>query len=369
MAHAAVRLGLAALSLLTLPACDSQFSPLYSGESLLTITGNVAIADERRDAFIVPALAFSAAKTGEVTIREVDVQGKFPSDFRLDVYQPPPPGAFFNATFQRSGEPLIAAGYVTAVTPDHPDTIRSATFRSSTHFACEPECDKPCGGKGCLFEREEYCVTDEPDEPCYVEDTYCPTPNSPIEECTVEPVGDGDPSLKESPWRDFAGFSQNYIVLFLKSPAPAGSMTAAILGSAKQVPAGYGLYSIRGPTTAESVESARCYAEAEVRGAPDFNAEYGTELPSLNFAAGCGTAGPDGEITPPEFDAPFCSATPDTEAEVMAIVDARVRYIERAQAELGCQMREVILRRIEHPAKESVSVVIGPADPPALWPH
>lgn len=410
MGHASARLLSAAFALLALAGCDSQFSPAYTGESLLTITGSVEIAQERREDLIIPALAFSTPEQGTVTIREVDVRGEFPSNFRLDVYQPPPRSTYFNATYQKSGEPRMAAGYVTAVSPDHEDTIRTATAQTTYAYGCEPaECGKPCGGKGCLYQRNEYCVEDDPTEPCYVENTYCPTFESPIEECTIEAVGDGDPSLKESPWRDFAGFSQNYVVVFLEKPARAGSVTAAILGSKKAVPPGYGLYSIRELTDAERQVRDACVAEAEVRAAPGFNAEFGTDLETLTFESACAptSAGPAPSAPPPsgsapsapppgaapatpqssgatppvpggalpagegpvEFAAPFCGGPIDEQDKVDAALDARERYVERAKLELGCQMRETVVTRVKRPARESISVIIGPEVQPALWPN
>lgn len=411
------RFQLAAIALLTAAGCDSQFSPAYTGESLLTITGSVELAQERRKELIIPALAFSTPDEGKVTIREVDVRGEFPSNFRLDVYQPPPRSTYFNPTHQLSGEPRIAAGYVTAVTPDHEDVLRSATFESVSSYACPLEgCDEPCGGEGCLVQSFEYCVLAHPELPCFVEEFRCPTFNSPNEECTLEAVS-GDPMLKESPWRDFAGFSQNYIVVYLERPAAAGSVTAAILGSrGKRAPAGYGLYSMRELTQAESAARDACVDEAEVLAAAGFNEELGTDLTTLDFEIACapnmmsapGPMGPcSGSMPPPETiprargpipgepsdptppppipegvpcpDAPpaadpatdadvpaFCSGT---EAEIDAAMEARERHLERAMLELGCHMRNVVLTRVRRPSRESISVIIGPEVQPALWPN
>ena len=180
--------------------CDAQVSPRFTGEALLTITGSVQIERPANGDLLVPALAFWIPSKGEARIQDVAVQGEFPSDFRLDVYEPPPAEAYFEATHQRSGEPRMAAGYITAVAADHPSTIRAAVQQNETVFGCLPaECDEPCGGKGCLVSTSEYCPGEGVSIPCYSEATYCPTFNSSREQCTVEPMGDGDPALKESP--------------------------------------------------------------------------------------------------------------------------------------------------------------------------
>lgn len=361
--HPLLALGTFALAV---TACDSQFSPSYTGDSLLTIVGRVEITDER-ESLTVPALAFGIPEDGSILIQDVAVQGRFPSDFRLDVYQPPPKGSYINVTHQNSGEPRLAVAYITAVEADHPDVIRVATEASTEAFGCEvDECDKPCGGKGCLRERTTYCIPGQPDVECYVEESYCPTFRSDDAECTLVPVGHGDPTLKENPYDRFAGFSQNYMVVFLEEPAKAGTVTAAVLGAKKNVPAGYGLYELRAPTEAEMAEAEACIAEAEVRGAAGFNREWGTNLSTLNFDAYCGPQ--DMNAADTGFRAPFCGAAIDELDTLDEASDARERYIERAMLELGCQMRGAIPKRVEHPARESITVVVGADVQLASWP-
>ncbi len=355
-------LGIFALTLAT--ACDSQVSPFFTGESLLTIVGSVEIARSDRDS-IIPALAFGIPEAGEVRIQEVAVQGRFPSDFRIDVYEPPPADAYFNATHQLSGEPRVAAGYLTAVPPDHPDTIQSATHQISTQYSCTVEtCDQPCGGKGCLVSMDEYCVDSDPSIPCYVEAMYCPTFNSSPHECTFEPIGDGDPELKESPWRSFGGFSQNYMVLFLEERARKGSVIATLLGSPSGVPAGYGLYRLREPSDSWQADRDACTAEAMVHGVSAFNEEFGTELTTLDFDVLCGPQAAGAE--PGAFAAPFCGGPSDAQDEVDAAFAGLERHLERAKLELKCLIHESVVERVDHPERESVSVTIGPQLQPAF---
>jgi hypothetical protein len=156
------------------------------------------------------------------------------------------------------------------------------------------------------------------------------------------------------------------MVVFLEEPAKAGTVTAAVLGSKKDVPAGYGLYELRAPTEAETAAAEACIAQAEVRGAPEFNREWGTNLTTLNFDAYCGPQ----DMNAPDlgFRAPFCGAASDELDKLDEASAARDRYIERAMLELGCQMRGAIAKRVEHPAGESITVVVGADVQLASWP-
>ncbi|HKU44316.1 MAG TPA: hypothetical protein VJR89_39425 [Polyangiales bacterium] len=355
------------LGTLALAACDPQLSPRYTGESLLTITGRVEISEQRSDSLVVPALGFVVPEKADILIRDVEVQGQFPSDFRLDVYEPPPRDAYFDLTYQKSGEPQLAVAYITAVPNDHPDQINTATSVNAYPQCSSASCSEGCGANGCRVLRTEYCNSDLE---CYAEDTYCPTVDAPLEQCNTVAVS-GDPKLKGSPLQAFAGFSQNYAVLFLETPARAGSVTAAVLGSDRGVPAGYGLYSFRALTDAESAVANSCTERAEVLAAQGFNQEYGTALTSLSFDATCGPSaiakfGDELEDLP----APFCgSENEEGEDELDAALDARDRYIERAKFELGCALRNYAVERVADPANESVSVLIGPDSSPAFFPQ
>jgi hypothetical protein len=351
MRHLPIVLALA----LVAAGCDAQFSPDYTGESLLTIVGSVEISDNHTKGRLVPALAFLNESQGEVSIQEVAVHGRFPSDFRLDVFEPPPDEAFVNLTHQKSGEPNVAFGYVTAVSSEHAESVRYGTHQTVTSYGCEETlCNQPCGGKGCLVQRSETCVDADPSLPCYTEETYCETYETPLEECRVEALG-GDPALNQSPWETFAGFSQNYVVVYLRERATASSVTSSILGSMDGVPAGYGLYALRAPSEAEVAANQECTARAEVRAATAWNDEFDANLATLSFDI-CTTSA-KGEIT--EFAAPFCGGPSDQEHLIDEAFEARSRLIEAAKLELGCPIFDLKLERVKDPASESVSVVIG----------
>jgi hypothetical protein len=339
--------------------CDSQFSPHYQGESLLTVTGSVEITHSYTDGRLIPALAFSNQEYGQVDIVEVTVQGEFPSDFRIDVYQPPPPDTFFEASHQK-GEPRAAVGYITAVSSDHPETIRYATnqFVQASMGCLNEDCTKTCETEGveCKVLTTEWCRDDG--VTCYREIMFCPTLEAWTPGCRVE--GTGDPAVKTEPWRDFAGFSQNYLVAYFEKAAPAGSWTAAYFGSPSGLPAGYSLFAMHAKTDDEQQADAECVQRAEVLAAEKYNADHGTSFSRFGhgacmFGAPSAPGAPDTGTPLPSLPE-FCAGTNE---ELDVWDDQLARYNEQSKLELGCATSAFVLMRVVAPKSEPVSVRIG----------
>src|SRR5689334_23343864 len=108
-----------ALLFLGAPACGSQATPDYAGETLLSLVGSVTIEDDQTDGKLVPALAFQNDK-GRLDIMDVEVHGEFPSNFSLAVHRPPGKESLMEGP---PGEPRFALGFITAVTAEHPRFI------------------------------------------------------------------------------------------------------------------------------------------------------------------------------------------------------------------------------------------------------
>ena len=166
---------------LVLASCDSQASPEYVGEALITLRGSVKIEDPPKGA-LKPALAFFNGETGTVRIVDVVVEGEFPSDFTLRVTEPPPKDAYFEGPAGIRS----ALGYVTAVTAGHPDSFRYATQSTGSATCYDTDvagtgliCDTQrwwCSGSGdgqqCYGESERCGADDDQeDEPCEVIET------------------------------------------------------------------------------------------------------------------------------------------------------------------------------------------------------
>src|SRR5687768_12932682 len=70
--------------------CDAQAGTDYRGESLLSVTGSVAIENQDPPDDLIPALAFDTRKGDRFLIEDVEVSGEFPARFSFDVFEPPP---------------------------------------------------------------------------------------------------------------------------------------------------------------------------------------------------------------------------------------------------------------------------------------
>ena len=106
---------LACLSSATM-GCDSQAGPDYPGDRLAVITGSVTndltIAPDGVDAVLV----WFAEIDGDDTFisQRVPVSSDFPSTFRMEVFTPPPEGAFARV---KPSEPRIALALFVAAKP------------------------------------------------------------------------------------------------------------------------------------------------------------------------------------------------------------------------------------------------------------
>lgn len=337
--------------------CDAQLSPDYLGESLLTVTGNVEIAETSTSGRLVPALGFLNRDAGHLTIMDVAVRGEFPSDFRLDVYERPPADAFFDATYEHQGEPRMAFGYITAVPVMHPGTVDFSTEETVTLFSgCLDEaCTKTCQSEGqeCRVSETKSC---DSKGACYTETLFCPTFSSPRDACRTETQG--DPSVTADPFRYFAGFSQNYVVVYLDAAAPADSWTATLLGAPEGLAAGYGLFAVRALNADEAMTAEECAEQVNAVAAADYNRDHGTDYPNIEPDA-CLTC--VGCAAPPY---PWCQGFSSGEEDPFQ--KDYVNYHEQAKLEFGCALSGVVYSRVTDPVNESVSVRIGPENPPGF---
>ena len=350
---------------LALAACDPQASPEFEGLSLLTIRGSVTLADDHTNGELVPALAFANPETGEVEIVDVGAQGEFPSDFRIDVFKPPSQAALRRLTDFGPNEPRLALGYITAVTPDHPDsffyaTTGSSEVRPSGCDGCVLECDPV---RGCAT-KEEWC-SDEEGTHCYSETTICPEPDSAPEDCRIEKAG--DPTLKEPAWRFFAGLSQNYAIAYLAEPAAEGSGTAATLGAKGSLKAGYHLLGVLESSEELLAESQACGSRADLLAVDHYNEAHDTQytLEQLeNFyclsSAPCAEDSPECVPTSPSVH-PACALS---EAELETVYDDYRVAGQRARVELGCLLSPFF--PIEKPSEAAISILIGPDSQPGF---
>ena len=313
-------LPLAALSLL---ACDSQVTPHYSGEPLLSLSGSVTTGDDITQSALVPTLAFENSQSNELEFVDTEVQGEFPSKFTLRVYAPPPAGALMKGP---SGV-RYAVGYIGAATIHHPSRTRKPAG-SGTSGTCDQE--------ACYIEYEA-CSGSSNDAPCYRETRTC---DLNMKNCTVTSRS-GDLELGTDPWASFAGLSVNYQVLYLQAAVAAQSPLAELFADGAELAAGYHLLEVREATEAEGEAAAECWEQAGADVVHDYNVEHGTDYEDAFYVRdSCAT------------DAKPCT---DPSATLEGLLDDA----HALAAERGCGPVEVVYSLVEHPESTSITIQIA----------
>jgi hypothetical protein len=310
---------LASLSLL---ACESQVTPYYPGEPLLSVSGSVTIADEIAQGDLVPTLGFENRDLGQLEIVNTKVVGEFPNEFTLHVYAPPPDGAMMAGP---AGGPRHALGYIGAATVHHPSRRRliegSGEATTCSQEACHVEYEA-CPAKG----------------ECYYESRTC---DLDVKNCVVTGRS-GDLELASSPWTTFAGLSANYQVLYLQTPAPAGSPLAQLYAEGAELSSGYHLLEVRLATDSESFAAEQCLEQAGADVIEAYNVAHGTAYEDAFYVRDtCAT------------DAKPCDDPYETLEALLAESEALGR--ERA-----CGNGEVFYSLVEHPESTSITIRIAP---------
>jgi hypothetical protein len=117
---------LTAAALVPALACDPQVGTGYTGEVLFSLHGDVILADpDARD--LVPALAF-INDSNEYVLISGEVQGQFPSGFRMKITTPPPPSTFIRFAPAGASPPSslkgeVALGFITVVPRQYPNIV------------------------------------------------------------------------------------------------------------------------------------------------------------------------------------------------------------------------------------------------------
>jgi hypothetical protein len=334
---------LALCAVVLVGACDAQASTAYRGQPLLSMSGSVELAlDATTQGELSPALAFFNPQNAAIEIVDVEAQGEFPAEFAIQVYERPPQSAFF-PIWDEQDAPEAALAFITAVTPEHPDAIE---FADTHEISVRPSsCNGgpcACPESGCVRSESKLCTRDG--ETCFVEKVTCPQSDSPEEDCTVE--YSGDPSVGDDPWKNFAGLSQNYAIVYVHEALAAGARAAITLGTRDALAEGYNLLSLRALTQEERVERQSCAQDAGAIALQRFNREHGTDYDELTIMGL--TCGPGVD------DRVFCPqpASPEESEDYYALT------LEVA-AEEGCLQTEYLATRIDDAEAEPITIRIG----------
>ena len=332
--------------------CDAQASTGYDGEALLTLSGSVELTQSHPEGPLVPALLFP--KGGSYfDLVEVDVKGEFPSGFQINVYEPPPT---IPEVDPEIGDPPAVIGYISAVQKKHPDIIRYATQGSVGYESCNaPDCESDCKAiKPCLREGS-WCSSDNE---CYTENWTCAEYDTPIEECTIDSMS-GDPTLKD-PFTAFAGFSTNFVVLYLTAHVSERSVTARTFNAPHGLDAGYHLIGIRAETDEERAQRRDCNQRATQRAIDAENRPRGTSYEYddvIDYAC-------QDQIDACMQEGSICEPMPTVVSKLCGLPEKQIDAIQEAveaatmpaKLELGCRLRKDVATYIEDPAKERVTV-------------
>jgi hypothetical protein len=266
----------AAAGLILLSACGQQAGEDYRGEPLMHLSGQVVVSALTGGQAIAPALCFFMADQpiapafdgkqfpadirAELTLRseppypdqfivealnkrathilDVESRGKFPAQFDVDVYLPPPSDGLSAPAV--AGESRWAQGFVCAVAADH----RAVTFP----LAFGGLSDSPTGAF-------RYAIASLETPRYYYERYECATGTLPQAMTGCKKTTSGDSTLafefqsQGLQSESVLGVASEYQVLYLEHAAPAGSYTAYQWGAAKGLSAGYHLFPPGMPAT------------------------------------------------------------------------------------------------------------------------
>jgi hypothetical protein len=263
----------ALLSALLLSACGSQAGEGYRGESLLSMQGQATVLAPTGGEPVVPALCFYDEESTrrnagikslaldhlppdieqdlrgdqpvsdeppwpheeQLLIHIVDVEstGRFPSEFDVEVYAPPPEETLSRAV---PGGPRMAVGFVCAVKRDHRAVSRYLQFVEN--YSCNTE--GPSGSSDC-FLRFLWLIAGS--DRYYSERYDCPDGVMNYEECTLT-TKQGDATLKlETVGEDIVGAAASPAVVYLDGKAAPGTFAAWLFDASKTgLSAGYHLF-------------------------------------------------------------------------------------------------------------------------------
>jgi len=118
--------GLVTLAVLA-AGCDPQADASYKGEPLASLHGTVQVAEGQAvapDVFTSIVWHDFADSDSAALSEPVAVEGSFPAEFALEVYEPPPSSVLYDVedpdTQELTGK-NIAIGYIAVLPPDTPD--------------------------------------------------------------------------------------------------------------------------------------------------------------------------------------------------------------------------------------------------------
>src|SRR5262245_4071055 len=179
------------------------------GSTQLRVTGQASAPAGSATAGLVPAIAFRQRHSEELLVMDGRIDGDLDGGFTLELSEPPPRSALF-APEDDPTEATWAVGFFAALHSDHPERIPTGDPTSQP---------VTCSAEGCRTEAE-WCPEDG--SACYRRVTLCDEVD---ENCRVISES-GDRELSQARNRVLAGLSTTHALLYLETPARAGSVLA-----------------------------------------------------------------------------------------------------------------------------------------------
>jgi hypothetical protein len=245
-----VRQGMAVSALVSLLGSTLGCSADTSSDDrtpLLSVRGTVIASALPLSPALVPALTFTPFITNwghTEFIVTGESEGSFPSSFSLRVYDEPPAEARHVLT---QGEPAIALGGITAVSPDHPNRLEWISDEVGHTKVCSD--------------------TDECGVPS---DNACGTVAAPSCLGTI---------VQGKNWGNH-GIAGRYSVMYLSEPVAAGSIYSLFFAQGKALPAGYSLIRYESVLNKLDSKAQSAYYDCQKRATDAalawFNSDHGT---------------------------------------------------------------------------------------------
>jgi hypothetical protein len=250
------------------------------GESLLTLSGRVEIADSQVEGTLRPALAFRSVRPGARELHFVggETIGAFPSDFTLRVTAPPPQVVIdrtrARAALDADFFPFPVA-FMTAIGDDLPSTIDAEPQQiGGQQQPCSGYSDLPCEvGKGwCVDSNDDHGGRWE--ERCYSEIRQCGPRPLQFEDCALVSAK-GNPDVREYPWKRLAGLSERLMIIWLEEPL-AAEHPVAIDFELPELAAGYHALEVTPPSDEQRAVAEQCWNDARELSLAQYNETAGT---------------------------------------------------------------------------------------------
>lgn len=241
-----------------LAACGTgQAGDDYQGEPLMSLNGVVASTSIALEEGLVPALllreapaSITPSSSGKAYFIQGEVEGSFPNAFTLRVYEPAP-ASTLEALFE--GEPAFAVAMITAISPSHPQWLRTETFAETTATG-EIQGERICSEIECL-------------------EGLLQCPDGPGDPSLPWPCGSSFP--EELPWETY-GYVTGRSVLYLAGPAAAGSVLSHMYNEDEALGAGYHVIEHIEPTAEQLAEQTTCTLRADQLALEEANDINGT---------------------------------------------------------------------------------------------